>query len=290
MRDIFPITKLFKDKLPKKLREIPEPPKHLYMRGEPWNSDHKFLCIVGSRSYTQYGKQALEKLMAGLAGFPITIVSGLAMGIDAMAHQEAMKYGLGVIAIPGSGVSDAVLYPATNRKLAQEILDYGGCIVSEFDPNQTSMVHMFPRRNRIMAAMSDAVLVIEAEIKSGTLITARLATEYGRDVLTIPGSIFSITSEGPHMLMTLGATPIRTSKDILDALHIATLESPQMREHIYECLLDEEKDIIDLLREPLKKEELIERLQKPTADILGTLMMLEIKGLVKEEYGEIRLL
>jgi DNA processing protein len=122
------------------------------------------------------------------------------------------------------------------------------------------------------------------------LITARLATEYGRDVLTVPGSIFSSTSEGPHMLMSLGATPIRTSKDILEALHLATLESPVIREHIYESLTEEEKDIVDILREPIKKDELIAIIKRPTSDTLGALMMLEIKGLIKEELGEIRLI
>ena len=286
----FEIRKIDKKQLPQKLLELPEPPKHLYIRGEKWNDEHIFLCVVGSRSYTQYGRQVVEKLIAGLSGYPITIVSGLAMGIDALAHIEAMKCGLGVIAIPGSGLSDDILYPASNRKLAQDILQYGGCLISEFESEHKSMIHMFPRRNRIMAGISDAALIIEAEIKSGTLITARLATEYGKDVLTVPGSIFNLNSEGPHMLLKLGATPVRTSKDILEALHFAVLESPQMREHIYEQLSSEEKDIIDNLREPIKRDDLISLLKRPTSDILGTLMMLEIKGLIKEEYGEIRLL
>jgi DNA processing protein len=232
----------------------------------------------------------VERLITGLAGFPITIISGLAMGIDALAHEYAMAAGLGVIAIPGSGINDSVLYPATNRTLAKRILQYGGTLMSEFEPDKASMLHMFPRRNRIMAGLSHAVLIIEAEIKSGTLITARLATEYGRDVLTVPGSIFNQTSEGPHMLLTLGAAPIRSSKDILDALHIATLESPQMRELRYEQLNNEEKEIVHLLREPMKKDDLLELLNRPLSDTLGTLMMLEIKGIIKEELGEIHLL
>jgi DNA processing protein len=286
----FPIIKLSINDYPKSLLEIPEIPKQLYMRGNRWDPEHKLLCIVGSRSFTQYGKQALEKLVAGLAGFPITIVSGLAMGIDALAHQAAMKSNLGVIAIPGSGIDENVIYPRTNRKLAREILEYGGCIISEFEPTDASMIHMFPRRNRIMAGLSHAVLIIEAEIKSGTLITARLATEYSKDVLTVPGSIFSLTSEGPHMLLTLGATPIRTSKDILDALHLLSLESPDTRGDLYKGLSKEEKMIVEALREPLRRDELIKALGIPASDVLGLLMMLEIKGLIKEELGEIRLL
>jgi DNA processing protein len=288
----YPSRKIPRSELPERLREIPDAPKYLYTRGAtlPADTDHKFLCVVGSRSNTTYGRQVVERLINGLAGFPITIISGLAMGIDALAHECAMTAGLGIIAIPGSGINDDVLYPATNRTLAKRILQYGGTIMSEFEPDKTSMLHMFPRRNRIMAGLSHAVLIIEAEIKSGTLITARLATEYGRDVLTVPGSIFNQTSEGPHMLLTLGATPIRNAKDILDALHIATLESPQMRELRYEQLNNEEKEIVHLLREPMKKDDLFQLINKPISETLGILMMLEIKGIIKEELGEIHLL
>lgn len=288
----YPSRKIPRSELPERLREIPDAPKYLYARGAvlPTDTDHKFLCVVGSRSNTTYGRQVVERLITGLAGFPITIISGLAMGIDALAHEYAMTAGLGVVAIPGSGINDAVLYPASNRTLAQRILQYGGTLMSEFEPDKTSMLHMFPRRNRIMAGLSHAVLIIEAEIKSGTLITARLATEYGRDVLTVPGSVFNQTSEGPHMLLTLGATPIRNAKDILDALHIATLESPQMRELRYEQLNTDEKEIVHLLREPMKKDDLLELLNRPLSDTLGTLTMLEIKGIIKEELGEIHLL
>jgi DNA processing protein len=284
----FPVRKLEKKEIPERLMEIPEPPKHLYIRGEMWNPEHKLLCVVGSRAFTPYGKQAIEKLFQGLANQPITIVSGLAMGIDALAHKTAMDVGLQTIAIPGSGLNDDILYPVVNRKLATEILEKGGCLLSEFEPDAKSMIHFFPQRNRIMAGLCDAVLIIEAEIKSGTLITARLATEYNRDVMTIPGSIFSATSEGPHMLLKLGATPIRTSADILDALHIAHLEGENIKEKVYKDLSKEEKEIIDALASPLPKEELIMKLSLPTSDIQGILMMLEIKGLIKEEFGEIR--
>lgn len=156
------------------------------------------------------------------------------------------------------------------------------------------MIHFFPQRNRIMAGLCDAVLIVEAEIKSGTLITARLATEYNRDVLTIPGSIFSATSEGPHMLLKLGATPVRTSEDILDALHIAYLQSdlPACRQEMlrkYKDLSKEEKQIIDALSSPISKDDLFNKISIPVSEAQGILMMLEIKGLIKEEFGEIRL-
>lgn len=284
-----PTRKLEKKEFPKQLLEIPEPPKQLYIRGKMWDVNTKLLCVVGSRAFTPYGKQALEKLIAGLTNQPITIVSGLAIGIDSLAHKLAMENGLNTIAVPGSGLNDDILYPSSNKKLAKEILEYGGCLLSEFEPDAKSMIHFFPQRNRIMAGLCDAVLIVEAEIKSGTLITARLATDYNKDVLTIPGSIFSSTSEGPHMLLKLGATPVRTSSDILDALHIAYLEGENVNEKKYNELSKEEKQIIDTLTSPITKDELFNKLSIPVSEAQGILMMLEIKGIIKEEFGEIRL-
>lgn len=289
----FPIRELSRKAFPPLLFEIPEPPEKLFIRGELWDREAKLLAVVGSRAHTPYGKQAVEKLIGGLCGENIVIVSGLALGIDTLAHRAALDTGLQTIAIPGSGLSNEVIYPSSNRKFAQEILEKGGCLLSEFEPHEKSQVYMFPKRNRIMAALSDAVLIVEAEEKSGTLITARLATEYGKDVLTVPGSIFSKSTEGPHMLMKLGATPIRTSDDILEALHIAKLQgenvSEKMKEKKYNDLSPEEKKVINVLKHPMTKDDLISSLDLPTSDIQGILMMLEIKGIIKEEYGEIRL-
>lgn len=289
----FPLRKLKKSEFPEKLLEIPEPPKDLYIRGEMWNPESKILCIVGSRAYTPYGKQVVDHLIAGLSNQPITIVSGLAMGIDALAHKAALLNGLNTISVPGSGIKDEVLYPSINKKLAKEILEAGGCLLSEFEPDFHATTWSFPQRNRIMAGLSDATLVIEAEIKSGTLITARLATDYNRDVLTVPGSIFSKNTEGPQMLLRLGATPIRNSKDILEALHLSILESPEVEEkrkkEIYKTLSKEEQKIIEAVSTPKSKSDLARDLSIRTAELQGILMMLEIKGLIKEEQGEIRL-
>jgi DNA processing protein len=285
----FPVTKLLPDEFPEKLLEIPEPPAQLYLRGKMWDPEDKLLAIVGSRAYTPYGKQVVEHLVSGLAIHPITIISGLALGIDSLAHKAAMDNGLNTVAIPGSGIHDGALYPSSNVKFAQEILHHGGALLSEFEPDEKSKIYMFPQRNRIMAGLSDAVLVIEAEIKSGTLITARLATEYNRDVLTIPGSIFSKTTEGPHMLLKQGATPIRNATDILDALHIAYLEGENISAKKYKDVTPEEQKIIETLSHPMSKDELIKKLDLPTNQVQGILMMLEIKGIIKEEYGEIRI-
>lgn len=212
------IRKLDTKEIPKCLFEIPHPPKELYIRGTLPPKDHIYVCVVGSRKHTQYGKECCEKIIEGLKGQPVVIVSGLALGIDAIAHKAAIKAGLKTVAFPGSGLDDSVLYPRTNFNLAKEILKSGGCLISEFPPDMKAEIWTFAQRNRLMAGISKAVLVIEAEEKSGTLITARMATDYNRDVLAVPGSIFSSTSIGTNKLLALGATPVTSSIDILDVL------------------------------------------------------------------------
>jgi DNA processing protein len=200
------------------LKEIPDPPETLYVRGTLPTSDTTYLSIVGSRNYTDYGARVIEDLLQGLRGHNICIVSGLALGIDARAHEAALKNNLHTIAVPGSGINDTVLYPKTNQDLAHRILESGGALLSEFEPTFRATKWSFPKRNRIMAGMSHAVLLIEAAEKSGTLITARMAVDYNRDVLVVPGNIFSKNSHGVHQFLKLGATPITSSEDIVDAL------------------------------------------------------------------------
>src|SRR3989338_3401337 len=274
---------------PARLREIPTSPKQLYLRGTIPNWDQKFLAVVGARKYTNYGKEVCEKLIAGLRGNPITIVSGLALGIDSIAHRSALSANFKTIAVPGSGLGNNVLYPRNHTALAEKIVASGGALLSEFEPDFRATVWSFPQRNRIMAGLSHAVLVIEAEEKSGTLITSRLATEYNRDVLTVPGSIFSSQSAGPHMLIRLGATPVRSSKDILEVLGLKTEErgiDPLIK---YADCSPEEMKIVELLTEPREREELIQALQMETSELNAILTLLEIKGLIKETMGEIHL-
>ena len=230
------IQKLNPREFPELLKEITDPPKQLFIRGTfPNEKENKFLCVVGSRKYTPYGKEACRKIIEGLAGYPIVIVSGLAIGIDSVAHKTALEVGLKTIAVPGSGLDDSVLYPSMNKILAKNILEKNGALISEFEPTFKATPWSFPQRNRIMAGMSNAVLVIEAEKISGTLITSRLATEYNRDVLTIPGSIFSKNSEGPHMLLRTGATPITCAGDVLIALNIES-EQNKNKKTLFENL------------------------------------------------------
>ncbi len=285
----FEIKILNKDNIPEMLREIPDCPEKLYIQGKLPNPETKLLCVVGSRKYTQYGKDTCEKIISGLRGYDITIVSGLALGIDGIAHRSALDAGLKTIAVPGSGLDESVLYPSTHKNLAQKILESGGALISEFEPKFHATPYSFPQRNRIMAGISHAVLVIEAEIKSGTLITSKFATEYNRDVLTIPGSIFSKNSEGPNMLIRLGATPIRKSEDILEALGFKIDKESQNLELKYSDCSDEELLVVKILDTPKTKDDLIRELHMPTSKVCTIISIMEIKGLIKESMGEIRL-
>ncbi|PIT91470.1 DNA-protecting protein DprA [Candidatus Kaiserbacteria bacterium CG10_big_fil_rev_8_21_14_0_10_49_17] len=281
----YPLRQLNREQFPPLLGEIPDAPEKLFLKGKLSLEGQKLLCVVGSRKYTPYGKGVCEKLIADLAGYPITIVSGLAIGMDTIAHRAALGAHLPTIAVPGSGLDWGVLYPKSNRGLAREILQNGGALLSEFPPGFTATPYSFPQRNRIMAGMSDATLIIEAGQKSGTLITARLATEYNRDVLTVPGSIFSQSTYGPHMLIRNGATPVTSADDILEALHITPREGHTAR---HKTLSTDEKQVLELLATPLPRHELVGRLDYDISSINIILSAMELKGLIKEELGEIR--
>ena len=283
------IKKLPKEKFPKGLLEIPQPPEDLWIIGDlpPENLIH--LSVVGSRKFTSYGRESCEKIIAGLKGYPIVIVSGFAMGIDTIAHKKAMQVGLKTLVFPGSGLSAEAMYPKTNVKLMEEIVENGGCLISEFEPDFKATQWSFPMRNRLMAGISKAVLIIEAEEKSGTLITARLTTEYNRDLLVVPGSIFSSNSKGTNRLLRAGAIPITSSEDVLEALGFELPKDEEKQAKLFLDLLPEEKKVVDLLSEPVARDDLIRAMKMsiPTANAL--LSVMEIKGLIKEELGEIRL-
>jgi len=212
------MEKITYKEFPELLREIPDRPVLLYKKGELPNPSNKLLAVVGSRKYSEYGKKACERLIKDLSGFPVTIISGLALGIDSIAHRAAIDSNLQTIAIPGSGLNPEVIYPRSHKDLSEEIIKSGGGLISEFEPDVKGAPQNFPQRNRIIAGMSHATLIIEAKEKSGTLITARLAMEYNRDVLTIPGSIFEENSNGPNDLIRDGATPVTCAEDILEVL------------------------------------------------------------------------
>lgn len=259
------------------LLEIPQPPKHLWVQGELPPAGHKLLAVVGSRNFTSYGKQVVEELIGGLQGYPVATVSGLALGIDGLAHEAALRHNLYTMAVPGSGLDPGVLYPASHRGLAEKIIDSGGGLLSEYPPDTPAAPWTFPQRNRIMAGLCQATLLIEAAEKSGTLITARMAVDYNRDLLVVPGNIFSKNSHGTHQFLKLGATPVTTSEDILIALgmqpeeRIATLPL---------TLTPQEIKVLELLHEPQDRDTLIRLLGLPTSEATTLLMLMELKGLV----------
>ncbi len=283
------IRQISRDKFPAPFLEMADPPKKLYIIGELPSTDSIYLTVVGSRKHTNYGKEVCEYLIEGLRGLPVTIVSGLALGIDSIAHRKALEVGLKTIAFPGSGLDDKVLYPSLNHGLAYKIVENGGALVSEFEPDFRATEWSFPQRNRLMAGLSKAVLVIEAEEKSGTLITARLALDYNRDVLAVPGSIYSPSSKGTNSLIRQGATPITSVKDLLEALGFAANhEREVINLQLFNDLSPEEKIVIELLREPRSRDELIREVNLPASKINAILSILEIKGLIKESGGLVR--
>src|SRR3989338_1703495 len=157
------IKKLPKNKFPKALLEIPQPPENLWIIGDLPSQNLIHLCIVGSRKFTSYGREACEKIITGLKGYPIVIVSGFAMGIDTIAHKKAMQIGLKTIVFPGSGLSNEAIYPKTNVRLINEVVERGGCLISEFEPDFKATTWSFPMRNRLMAGISKSVLIIKAD-------------------------------------------------------------------------------------------------------------------------------
>ncbi|MDO8576206.1 MAG: DNA-processing protein DprA [bacterium] len=278
------IRELEKSEWPAQLLEIPQLPKRLWIRGSLPPAGHKLLTVVGSRAMTRYGQEACEKLITGLAGYPISIVSGLALGVDTCAHKAALAAGLHTLAFPGSGLDDAILYPRSNRAFAKEILDKGGGMLSEYAPTTPSHVRYFPERNRLMVGIADAVLVIEAGQKSGTLITARLASEYNRDLLCIPHRIGDPHAFGPHLFIRLGAALVSDPLHILEALHIAPREGASTGVAPSD-LEDAELVIWNMLDEPMTRDEILRAASGGVGETLTALVALELRGLVKEEFG-----
>lgn len=278
------MRELPKSEWPEQLAEIPQPPARLWARGSLPAPGTKFLTVVGSRAMTRYGQEACERLIAGLAGYPVSIVSGLALGVDTCAHKAALAAGLHTLALPGSGLGDDVLYPRSNRGFAKEILKAGGGFISEYAPDTASRVHFFPERNRLMVGLAHAVLVIEAGERSGTLITARLASEYNRELLCIPHRIGDPHAFGPHLFIRLGAALVSDSLHILEALKIPPREGTNTGEAPSD-LADAELVIWNMLAEPKTRDEILRESEENAGEVLTALVALELRGLVREEFG-----
>ena len=280
------IRTLAPEDFPPALREIPQPPEQLWVLGALPPPGTKLLAVVGSRALSHYGKQACEMLITGLAGYPISIVSGLALGADACAHKTALACGLHTIAIPGSGLHESVIGPRTNLGLAKDILKAGGALISENEPLHQPHKGDFPSRNRIMVGLADAVLMIEAGDKSGTLITARLAGEYNRELLVVPHRIGDPHGFGPHMFARLGATTVTEPAHILEALRVEPhIQSAALR--AAPTLEGAERVIWEMLDQPRSRDDLIRVGSKvaEVGDLLTALVALELRGLIKEEFN-----
>jgi len=272
---------------PPLLAAIYDPPPLLYLKGKtPWRSDDPSfpLAVVGSRKTSPYGKSVTEKLCRALAQGGIAIVSGFARGIDGIAHREALAAGGDTIAVLGCGID--VIYPTEHRQLYNEI-KARGTLISEFPIGAPPEAHHFPQRNRMISGLSLGCLVVEASLKSGSLITARLALEQGREVFAVPGPIFSEGSAGPHQLIASGAKLVQRIEDILDEILPQSARSTERPVAEPPPLEAEEALVYRLLSfEPKHIDLLIQESQKAASEVSGLLLGLELKGAVRQMAGQ----
>ncbi len=268
----------------KLLSEIYNPPTLLFCKGNVSLLNTICLSIVGTRKNTSYGQQACNKLCLDLIRNNFTIVSGLALGIDSIAHNIAVNNNGKTIAVLGSGINKTSIYPASNRYLADKIISNNGLIISEFSLGASPSRYSFPMRNRIISGLSIATLVIEAAQKSGALITAHYALEQNRDVFAVPGNIFSKTSIGANKLIKQGATPVNSAEEILETLDLKHFNSYIDNKKIIPKTLEEEKIIPHLNHEPIHIDELIRLSGLNAPELSSTLSMMEVRGIIKN-YG-----
>lgn len=269
---------------PTPLKKIKNPPKKLYYRGE-FLKNEKCVAIIGSRNPTFYGKQVALEFSRFLSQNGITIVSGLAMGIDSIAHQGCVETNSRTIAVLGSGIDDKTISPPRNKKLGQEILQKNGMVLSEYPETAPGLPHHFPARNRIIAGLSLGTLVIEAKEKSGALITADFAFSFGRKVFAIPGTIYSPLSRGCNKLIQKGAILANEPQDILKNLGLSGQEQKTLSIQFNSPF---EKLVYNILKEkPLPIEEIVVKSNQPVEKILQSLTMLEIEEKIENLGGNI---
>src|SRR3989344_1659488 len=214
------IVKLEDEEYPEELKKIKDAPKVLYYKGILPSPEEKLFAIVGTRRCSAYGQQVAFKISGELADAGLTIVSGLAPGIDTFSQRAVVEKRKRTIAVLGTGLDEKSIYPQTNLDLSKKILEHNGCLISELTEGTPGSKFSFPKRNRIISGLSSAVLVIEAKEKSGSLITANYAIKQNKKLFAVPGPIYSLNSSGPNKLIKEGATIVECAKDILDALEI----------------------------------------------------------------------
>lgn len=275
----------YKDsEFPKQLRKMKEPPLGLYIWGKLPKCIYPFVSIVGTRKISEYGSIVCHKISYELAESGINIVSGMAYGTDSVAHKSCIEAGGKTIAVLGCGVD--VCYPASNRNLRNDIVG-NGCVISEFPLGTNTSKHHFPYRNRLIACLSSLVVVIEAEIKSGSLITANHALDNGRNVMAVPGNITSKLSEGTNKLIADGCQPVLSTQDILDNLNIKITDKEIKAVRKMPDISNEERVIFDLIEyEPVTIDEICVKSKMSIQIVSSILMMLELKGCIMKMSGQ----
>ncbi|MBD3330166.1 DNA-protecting protein DprA [Candidatus Peregrinibacteria bacterium] len=272
---------------PNLLKNIYDPPHRLFYRGNLDLLNKSAISIVGTRSYSEYGKSVCKKIIEELSILDIVIVSGLAIGIDAIAHSEALKNGLPTIAVLGSGINN--IYPVANAGLAEKISNRG-LIISEYPGSTEAQKYHFPKRNRIVSGLSIATLVIEAPLKSGALITARMALEQGREVFVVPGDIEKKNSEGIlDLLQKGGAYPIKSGREIIELLNLVPAKKPKLTEVSPLLKLNNLEKLVIASISAFRKTSISQVLKKTglsIEQILSILSILEVKGLIRNLDGK----
>ncbi len=267
---------------PRRLREIDQPPPVLYVKGSINVEDDWAVAVVGTRRVTAYGRQVATELAAFLAHNGITVISGLARGVDAIAHQGALKAGGRTLAVLGSGVD--VIYPPEHTKLAMEICAQGA-LVSDYALGTKPDGVNFPPRNRIISGLSLATIVVEAGETSGALITAEFAVEQGKEVFAVPGSILAPQSEGTNKLIEQGARPLLRMSEILDVLKLEKIPEKQSSRREFPVDAVEAKLLAALSQEPVHIDEVCRLTKMPINEVSALLTMLELKGMVSQVGG-----
>lgn len=267
---------------PRMLREVPDAPAVLYVRGTLTPADERALSIVGTRKATNYGRDAAHHLARELAHTGVTVISGLALGIDTAAHQGALEGGGRTIAVLGCGIDR--IYPRENHQLAREIVA-NGALISEFPIGTAPEARNFPRRNRVISGLALGILVVEAPQNSGALITAAMAAEQGRDVFALPGNIFNPNSHGPNALIQDGAKLVMHVGDILTELDIShnNIQTQHITQHIQPDNEIEAALLQHLGADPIHIDDLARLSGLPIATITSTLTILELKGLARTD-------
>ena len=275
---------------PQLLTEIADPPVILYYRGALPAADAIMLAAIGTRKITTYGRSVVPHIISPLVSAGITIVSGMAYGVDALVHTQAIEQGLPTIAVLGSGLDEKSLYPKEHVLLADAILNAGGCLMSEYAPGTPGYKQNFIARNRIISGLSMGTLVIECSLKSGSLITAQYALEQNRRVYAVPGQIYAHESQGPNNLLKMGAQPVTDAADILQDLNISpelTIDAELAATTPTEALL-----LGILTSSPLSSDALVKQTGLETAAVSTALSFLEMKGVIKnvgaQQYIRVR--